>query len=167
MIRTYDGMEPQIAESAYVDDAAVVIGDVVIESEASVWPNVSLRGDHGRIVVGSGANVQDNAVLHEDTVLGPNSTVGHSAIVHAATVEEGALVGINAVVLDDAHIGENAVVGAGAVVTEGTTVEPATLVTGIPAKPKARLDDPPSSAPADQYKTLARRHENSSQEIDR
>src|SRR6056297_1773462 len=104
MLRAVDGMEPDVADSAYVDEAAVVIGDVVVEDEASVWPNTTLRGDHGQIVVGERANVQDNAVLHEDAVLGPDVTVGHSAIVHACTVERGALVGMNAVVLDDAHI---------------------------------------------------------------
>lgn len=166
MLRTFDGKEPQIAESAYVDESAVVIGDVVVEAEASVWPNVTLRGDSGRIVVGEGANVQDNAVLHEDAVLEPNTTVGHSAIVHAATVADGALVGMNAVVLDDALVGENAVVGAGAVVTEGTEVPPATLVTGTPAEHTADLDDPPASAPAEHYRTLAERHETTSERVD-
>jgi carbonic anhydrase/acetyltransferase-like protein (isoleucine patch superfamily) len=166
MIRTFDGTEPRIAESAYVDDTAVVIGNVVVEAEASVWPNATLRGDHGQIVVGAGANVQDNAVLHEDAVLEPNATVGHSAIVHAATVAEGALVGMNAVVLDGAHVGEDAVVGAGGVVTEGTAVPPATLVVGTPAEPTADLDDPPSSAPAARYRELAKRHEATSERVD-
>jgi len=106
MLRSFNGTEPQVADSAYVDETAVVIGDVVIEDEASVWPNTTLRGDHGTIVVGEGANVQDNAVLHETAELEPYSTVGHSAIVHDATVAERALVGMNAVVLDGAHVGE-------------------------------------------------------------
>jgi len=107
MLRSFNGTEPQVADSAYVDEtAAVVIGDVVIEDEASVWPNTTLRGDHGTIVVGEGANVQDNAVLHETAELEPYSTVGHSAIVHDATVAERALVRMNAVVLDGAHVGE-------------------------------------------------------------
>jgi len=76
MIRSVEGMTPQIAESAYVDEAAVVIGDVVVEDGASVWPNTTLRGDHGQIVVGERANVQDNAVLHEDAVLGPRRRSG-------------------------------------------------------------------------------------------
>jgi carbonic anhydrase/acetyltransferase-like protein (isoleucine patch superfamily) len=166
VIRTFDGIEPQIAESAYVDDAAVVVGDVVVEAEASVWPNTTLRGDSGQVVVGAGANVQDNAVLHEEAVLEPGTTVGHGAIVHAATVAEGALVGMGAVVLDGAHVGEDAVVGAGAVVTEGTDVPPATLVTGTPAEPTADLEDPPSTAPADYYTALARRHEETSERVD-
>ncbi|WP_435125509.1 gamma carbonic anhydrase family protein [Halobaculum sp. D14] len=166
MLRSFDGTEPDVAESAYVDDAAVVIGDVVVEADASVWPNTSLRGDSGRIVVGEGANVQDNAVLHEDAVLEPAVTVGHSAVVHAATVREGALVGMNAVVLDDAEVGEDAVVGAGAVVTEGTEVPPETLVVGAPAEPKLELDDPATRATAEHYAELADRYEATSERLE-
>ncbi|WP_049921356.1 gamma carbonic anhydrase family protein [Halopiger djelfimassiliensis] len=166
MLRSFDGMEPRIADSAYVDEAAVVIGDVVIEADASVWPNVTLRGDHGTIVVGEGANVQDNAVLHEDAELKPSATVGHSAIVHDATVESGALVGMNAVVLDGASVGEGAVVAAGSVVTEGTTVPPSTLVAGAPAEPKAEVDDPHLEATADRYAELATRYEETSDRLD-
>ncbi|WP_254523858.1 gamma carbonic anhydrase family protein [Natrinema caseinilyticum] len=166
MIRTFDGTEPQIADSAYVDDAAVVIGDVVIEDEASIWPNTTLRGDHGTIVVGEGANVQDNAVLHEDATLEPYSTVGHSAIVHDATVAERALVGMNAVVLDGAHIGPGAVVAAGSVVTEGTEVPASTLVVGSPAEPKTTIDDPELEATADRYVALSKAHAETSERLD-
>lgn len=166
MIRSFDGTEPRIADSAYVDEAAVVIGDVVIEGEASVWPNATLRGDSGRIVVGADANVQDNAVLHEDAVLEPETAVGHSGIVHAATVAEGALVGMNAVVLDDAHIGEGAIVGAGAVVTEGTEVPSETLVAGTPAEPKTELDEPRAPSTVEHYVELANRHEETSRRIE-
>jgi carbonic anhydrase/acetyltransferase-like protein (isoleucine patch superfamily) len=155
MLRAVDGMEPEIADSAYVDPAAVVIGDVVVEADASVWPNTTLRGDHGQVVVGERANVQDNAVLHEDAVIESDVTVGHSAIVHACTVAEGALVGMNAVVLDDAHVGEGAVVAAGSVVTEGTEVPPETLVVGSPAEVTTELDGPVGEATAAHYADLA------------
>lgn len=166
MIRSVDGTTPRIANSAYVDDAAVVIGDVVLEAGASVWPNATLRGDSGRIVVGEGSNVQDNAVLHEDAELGADVTVGHSAIVHAATVEDGALVGMNAVVLDGSTVGEGAIVGAGSVVTEGTEVPPATLVVGSPAEPKAEIDEATARAPAAHYVELANRYEATSERVD-
>lgn len=166
MIRTFEGETPEIAESAYVDETAVVIGDVMIEAEASVWPNVTLRGDSGRIRVGAGANVQDNAVMHENAELEPHTTVGHCGIVHAATVEERALVGMNAVVLDGATVGEGAVVSAGAVVTEGTEVPPETLVTGVPAEPKTDLDGTDPGVAADHYVDLASRHEEGSERID-
>jgi len=167
MIRSFEGTEPAIAESAYVDDAAVVVGDIVLEAEASVWPNATLRGDSGRIVVGEGANVQDNAVLHEDAVLEPSVTVGHSAIVHAATVAREALVGMNAVVLDGAHVGERAIVGAGSVVTEGTGIPPGTLAVGSPAAVKTELDDPDTGAAAAHYQELSTRYAESSERIDR
>ncbi|RQG98107.1 gamma carbonic anhydrase family protein [Natrarchaeobius chitinivorans] len=166
MIRSFDGNEPRIADSAYVDEAAVVIGDVVVEDGASVWPNTTLRGDHGTIVVGERANVQDNAVLHDAAVLEAETTVGHSAIVHAATVAEGALVGMNAVVLDDAHVGEGAVVAAGSVVTEGTEVPPSTLVAGTPAEPKGEIDDPRLEETADGYAELATRYAETSERLD-
>lgn len=166
MIRTVDGLEPQIADSAYVDETAVVIGDVVVEAEASIWPNTTLRGDHGQIVVGERSNVQDNAVLHEDTILEPEVTVGHSAIVHACTVESGALVGMNAVVLDDVHVGEGAIVGAGSVVTEGTEVPPETLVVGTPAEVKTELDGPVTEATIEHYAELGSTYEETGKRID-
>ncbi|WP_425600925.1 gamma carbonic anhydrase family protein [Haloterrigena alkaliphila] len=167
MLRSFDGKEPQVADSAYVDEAAVVIGDVVIEDDASVWPNTTIRGDHGRIVVAEGANIQDNAVLHEHAALEPYSTVGHSAIVHDATVAERGLVGMNAVVLDGAHVGEGAVVAAGSVVTEGTEVPPSTLVTGAPAEPKTEIEDGSHlEATADRYVELSRKYAETSERID-
>ena len=166
MLRSFDGMEPQIADSAYVDEAAVVIGNVVVEADASVWPNTTLRGDHGRIVVGEGANVQDNAVLHEDAELEPYSTVGHSAIVHDATVGERALVGMNAVVLDGSHVGEGAVVAAGSVVTEDTEIPPSTLVAGAPAEPKTEIDDPRLERTADRYVELSKKYAETSARLD-
>ncbi|SIR60075.1 Carbonic anhydrase or acetyltransferase, isoleucine patch superfamily [Natronorubrum daqingense] len=166
MRRSFDGMKPQIADSAYVDEAAVVIGNVVVEEDASVWPNTTLRGDHGRIVVGEGANVQDNAVLHETAELEPYSTVGHSAIVHDATVGERALVGMNAVVLDGAHVGEGAVVAAGSVVTEGTEIPPKTLVAGSPAEAKTEIEDSHLEATADRYVELSRRYAETSERLE-
>jgi carbonic anhydrase/acetyltransferase-like protein (isoleucine patch superfamily) len=166
MIRAVDGMEPDIADSAYVDEAAVVIGDVVVEAEASVWPNTTLRGDSGQIVVGERANVQDNAVLHEDAVMEADTTVGHSGIVHACTVAEGALVGMNAVVLDDAHVGEGAVVGAGSVVTEGTEIPPQTLAVGTPAAVKTELDSAPGESTAAHYAALAQTYAETGERID-
>ena len=166
MIRSFDGMTPQIADSARVDETAVVIGDVIIASEASVWPNATIRGDNEQIVVGERANVQDGAVLHEDAVLSRETTVGHGGIVHAATVERGALVGMNAVVLDDATIGEGSIVAAGSVVTEGTDVPPETLVVGAPAEPKADLADADPAETARGYVELAERYEQTARRID-
>ncbi|MFC6988853.1 gamma carbonic anhydrase family protein [Haloplanus sp. GCM10025708] len=158
VLRSYEGVEPAVHETAYVDDAAVVIGDVTVEEDASVWPNTTLRGDSHPIVVREGANVQDGAVCHEDAVVGPYVTVGHQAIVHAATVEERALVGMGAIVLDDAVVGEGAIVAAGSVVTEGTEIPPETLYAGTPATEVKELSDDSWAEAADHYVERAKKH---------
>jgi carbonic anhydrase/acetyltransferase-like protein (isoleucine patch superfamily) len=166
MIRSFDGMTPQIAESAHVDETAVVVGEVTMEPDASVWPNATVRGDGGHIRIGEAANVQDNAVLHDGAELAREAAVGHCGIVHGASVAREALVGMNAVVLDDAEIGAGAIVGAGAVVTEGTVVPPETLVVGVPAEPKKQLDGDENSARGPYYAELATRHAETSRRID-
>jgi carbonic anhydrase/acetyltransferase-like protein (isoleucine patch superfamily) len=134
MIRSVDGKSPEIAESAYVDERADVIGNVTLGADASVWPGAVLRGDDGPIEIREGVNVQDNAICHEGVLIEPYVTVGHTAIVHAATVGERSIVGMSSVVLDDAEIGHHSIVAAGSVVTEGTEVPPYSLVAGTPAE---------------------------------
>jgi len=139
MIRPYRGVAPRIADSAYIDPSAVVIGDVVIGERSSVWPNVSLRGDVNHIRVGDETSIQDNTVLHVDRKLFPclvgnRVTVGHSVVLHGCEVEDDALIGIGAIVLNGAKIGRGAIVAAGAVVPEGMEVPAETLVMGMPAK---------------------------------
>ena len=167
MIRSFDGVVPEIADSAYVDESAVVIGDVVLESEASVWPGAVLRGDHGTVVLREGANVQDNATVHEGTEIGPRTTVGHNAIVHAAETGERSLVGMGSIVLDGATVGKEAIVAANSVVTEGTAVPERTLVAGAPAEVGKELDDTGFSAAADRYIENARAHAEHSEVIER
>ena len=166
MIRSFDGLKPEIHESAYVDPSAVVIGDVRIEADASVWPNVTLRGDHGTITIGEGANVQDNAVVHETVDIGPYSTIGHTAIVHDCEIERRALVGMGATVLDGSTVGEKAIVGANSLVTEETHVEPETLYAGTPATHIRQLEDSSWSEAADRYVELSRKHATESERLD-
>lgn len=166
VLRSFEGTSPTVHESARVDETAVVIGDVTIEEDASVWPNVTLRGDSGAIIIREGANVQDNAVCHEGGEIGPYATIGHTAIVHAATVGERAMVSMNATVLDEAHIGERSLVAAGSVVTEGTQVPPETLVAGTPAEVRKEVSDSPWIHAGDHYVELARRHEESSERVE-
>ncbi len=167
MIRSFEGTVPEIADSAYVDESAVVIGDVVLEEEASVWPGAVLRGDHGNLTLREGANVQDNATLHEGCEIGPFTTVGHNAIVHAATTEGRSMVGMGAIVLDGATVGEEAIVAANSVVTEGTAVPARLLVAGSPAEVVKELDDTGFTAGADHYVENARRHARHSEVIER
>lgn len=163
MIRSFDGMEPEIADSAYVDPAATVIGEVTLEAEASVWPGSVLRGDHGAIVLREGANVQDNTTLHEGAEIGPYATVGHNAIVHAAEVGERAMVGMGAIVLDGATVGEKSLVGANSLVTEDTDIPPSVLAAGTPAEVVKEIDESPWHHAGDRYVELSREHGSNSE----
>src|SRR5688572_17236926 len=130
--------EPVIGPNVYIAKTAVVLGDVTLGAHSSVWYNAVLRGDINRIVVGEYSNIQDNAVVHlaDDypCLIGKYVTVGHSAIVHACTVEDECLIGMGATVLDGAVIGAQSIVGANALVTQGTIVPPGSMVLGSPAK---------------------------------
>jgi carbonic anhydrase/acetyltransferase-like protein (isoleucine patch superfamily) len=127
----------------FIAPTAVVIGDVEIGDGASVWYGVVLRGDEGRIVIGRGSNVQDNAVIHTTTeiptILKEDVTIGHGALLEGCMVEGGAVVGMGAIVLHAAVIGEQAMVAAGSVVTQGAIIPPRTLAAGSPAVVKKEL----------------------------
>ena len=137
--------EPSIDGSVFRAPGSVVVGDVQIGPESSVWYNVVIRADVSPVRIGSRTNIQDGSILHADPgfpcIIGDDVTVGHRAIVHGAKVSNGALIGMGAILLNGAEIGEEAIVAAGAVVTEGTIVAPGTLVAGIPAKEKRQLDE--------------------------
>lgn len=140
MIRSFRGITPKVAVSAYVDPSAQIIGDVEIGERSSIWPCASLRGDTGPIRVGSETSIQDNCVLHLDEgfplTIGDRVTVGHSVTLHGCTVESDSLIGIGATVLNGARIGKGSVVAAGSLVPEGMQVPESTLVMGVPAKVK-------------------------------
>jgi carbonic anhydrase/acetyltransferase-like protein (isoleucine patch superfamily) len=158
MLRSFDGVEPEIHEDAYVDPTAVVIGDVTIEKDASVWPNVTLRGDHGSILLREGSNVQDNSVIHEGADIGPYATVAHTAIVHSAEVHERALVGMGATVLNRSVVGEEAMIGANSLVTEDSEIEPNTLYGGTPAEKIKEVEDSPWAYAGERYAELSKEH---------
>jgi len=140
-----DGIVPVVDSSAFVHPSAVLIGDVIVGPRAYIGPLASLRGDFGRIVVEDGANIQDHCMLHgfpgKDTVVGPEVTVGHGAILHGCVVRRGALIGMNCVVNDNAEVGEHAVVAALAFVKAESRVPARALVAGIPAKVLRQLSD--------------------------
>ena len=127
------------AEGDYwVAHNAVVVGNVLLKQNASVWFNAVLRGDNELITVGEGSNVQDGAVLHTDPgyplVIGPHVTVGHKVMLHGCEIGEGSLIGINSVVLNGVKIGRNCIIGANALITEGKEIPDNSMVLGSPAK---------------------------------
>lgn len=130
--------EPKIHEQAVVARGAVVLGDVTIGKDSSVWYNAVIRGDIQSISIGAGTNIQDNAVLHVDAdsplKIGDHVTVGHGAILHGCTVGDGVLIGMGAIVMNGAVIGRNSIVAAGALVTQHTEIPEESLVMGNPAK---------------------------------
>ncbi|MEM9222177.1 MAG: gamma carbonic anhydrase family protein [Pseudomonadota bacterium] len=133
-----DGAAPDLPAEHWIAPTATLIGQVRLGEEASVWWNAVLRGDNDRIILGSGSNIQDNAVCHADPgvplTIGAGVTVGHSAILHGCTVGDNCLIGMQAVVLNHATIGEDSIIGAGALVSEGKTIPPKSLAVGIPAR---------------------------------
>ncbi|HKX28313.1 MAG TPA: gamma carbonic anhydrase family protein [Blastocatellia bacterium] len=143
MIVEYEGKRPQIGEGVFIAPTAVIIGEVEIGDGASIWYGAVLRGDEGRIVIGRGSNVQDNAVIHttpdHPTILKQNVTIGHGALLEGCTIESGAVIGMGAIVLHQAIVGEQAMIGAGSVVTPGTAIPPRSLAAGSPAVVKKEL----------------------------
>ena len=130
---------------AYIAPSADIIGDVTLDQDASVWYQAVIRGDHDKIYVGNGSNIQDGCVLHADegfpVEVGANVTVGHNAIVHGCTIGEGSLIGMGAIILNGARVGKNCVIGAGALVTQGTVIPDGMMALGSPAKVKRAVSE--------------------------
>jgi len=166
MIASLGDRSPLVPASVFVAPTAVVVGDVVLGEEASVWYGAVLRGDVAGIRVGDRTNIQDLCVLHGTTGgpvlrLGSEVTVGHRAILHGATVEDRCLIGMGAILLDGCRIGEESLVAAGAVVLPGLSVPPRSFVAGVPARIRGRI--PPDvharlGESARTYVALAREH---------
>ncbi len=146
MIRPFRGQHPQIHPTAYIADTAVVIGDVEIGAESSIWFGAVVRGDVFHIRIGARTNIQDGTVVHVSngthaTILEDEVTVGHNVTLHGCYIERGCLVGMGAIVMDDVRVGAYSLVAAGALLSPGTKVPPRSLVVGVPAKVKRPLTD--------------------------
>jgi carbonic anhydrase/acetyltransferase-like protein (isoleucine patch superfamily) len=155
MIKPYRGTVPTIHPTAFIEDTAVIIGDVHIGAESSVWFNAVVRGDVFYIRIGDRSNVQDGTVIHVSngehaTILEDEVTIGHNVTLHGCYVERGSLIGIGSIVMDEVRVGHHSLVAAGSLLTPGTQIPPRSLVMGSPARVKRPLTDE-EVAGLDQY----------------
>ena len=171
-IRSFEDKRPRIADSAYIDPSAVVIGDVSIGAHSSLWPLVVARGDVNSIAIGEYTNIQDGSVLHvthdgpfspggHALRIGSHVTAGHRAILHACTVEDYCLIGMAATVMDGAILRARLILAAGSLVPSGKDLEGGYLYVGSPAKPVRALTDTELAFleySAGHYAKLAERH---------
>ena len=152
-LRSFESIFPTLGLRVYVDEAARVIGDVVLGDDVSIWPGTILRGDVNFIRVGARSNIQDGAIVHVShdgpynppgglaTIIGEDVTIGHGAIIHACTIEDACLIGMGATVLDGAVVKTHGFVGAGALIAPGKIVGSGELWLGNPAKCVRKLSD--------------------------
>jgi carbonic anhydrase/acetyltransferase-like protein (isoleucine patch superfamily) len=160
-----EGHEPKVSPQAWIAPTATLIGDVLVEPDASIWYGAVLRADFGPIVVRRGANVQDGSVLHGGsdpvTEIGEGATVGHLCVVHGAVVHEEALIGNGATVLDEAIVGRHALVAAGCTVPPGMVIPEGMLAVGVPARVVGEISGGAKQwveTNPETYRELARRH---------
>jgi carbonic anhydrase/acetyltransferase-like protein (isoleucine patch superfamily) len=147
MIRSFNGKTPKIAATAFISEAAYIVGDVEIGEYSSVWPGAVIRGDTGRVVIGKYTAIEDNCVLHSgipsdgDMFIGDMVNIGHSAMIHGKKIGNNVLVGINATVLHQAEIGDFCLIGAGCLVGEGMIIPDNSFAVGIPGRIKGKVTE--------------------------
>ena len=150
MIRTFEGITPVIGASTFIDETAVVIGNVTIGEDSSVWPATVIRGDVNRITIGDRTSIQDGSVLHvnhddehnpggDPLSIGSNVTVGHKVMLHGCSVNDRCLIGMSTTILDKAVVESNTIIGAGSLVSPGKVLESGYLYVGTPARQVRKL----------------------------
>lgn len=143
MLIEFKGMAPDVSQAAYIAENATICGDVTLGKDSSVWFNAVIRAEVAPISVGEMSNVQDHTMLHADydcpIRIGSRVSIGHSAIIHGATIEDRVIVGMGAIVMNGAVIGEGSIIAAGALIKEGTVIPPYSLVAGVPGVVKKTL----------------------------
>jgi len=156
LVIPYAGVWPTIDPAAWLAPTAVLVGDVTVAVDGSIFYGAVVRGDMAAVSIGEAANIQDNVVVHtasnHPAIIGPGVSVGHGAVVHGCTIKADCLIGMNATVLNGAVIGEGSLVAAGTVVLEGTRIPPRSLVAGVPG----RVRRPISAEEGDKIKNNAR-----------
>ena len=150
MIRSFNGKTPKIAASAFISEAAYVIGDVEIGENCSVWPGAVIRGDLGKITIGNNSVIEDNCVIHVGTpaipptdhsTIGENVIIGHGAVSNAHSIGNNVLISMNSTILHDAEIGEYSIIAAGCVVKEKMKIPERSFVVGVPAAIKGKISE--------------------------
>ena len=141
MIRSINGKTPRIARSAFISEAAYVIGDVTIGKNSSVWPMAVIRADFGSIKIGANTKIEDGTIVHsgEPVEIGDNVTLGHSVVMHGAKIGNNTLIGNNATILDDAEIGSFCMIAAGSLVSPSMKIPDGSFVVGAPAEIKRKI----------------------------
>lgn len=172
MIRSFSDHHPQIADNAYIDDTALIIGQVTLAEHSSIWPMSVLRGDVQAISVGKHTNIQDGCVLHVThassrtnpaglpLIIGSNITVGHKALLHACTIQDNCLIGMGSIIMDNAIIHSNTIIGAGSLVSPNKILESGYLWVGNPVRRVRKLSDKEQEYiqySADNYVKLAKK----------
>ena len=172
MIRTFEGITPVIGASTFIDETAVVIGNVTIGEDSSVWPTTVIRGDVNRITIGDRTSIQDGSVLHvnhdadynpggDPLSVGSDVTVGHKVMLHGCTIEDRCLIGMSSTILDKAVVKSNTIIGAGSLVSPGKVLEGGYLYVGVPARQIRELTEEELAYldyAADFYAQLKSRH---------
>ncbi|MCK7630925.1 gamma carbonic anhydrase family protein [Shewanella sp. JNE10-2] len=144
-LRTYQGIHPQLGNNVYVDEASVLVGDIALDTDASIWPMVAARGDVNHIRIGKRSNVQDGSILHvtrkssarpdgHPLIIGDDVTIGHKAMLHGCKVGNRVLVGMGAIILDGAILEDDVILGAGSLVPPGKVLQSGYLYVGSPVK---------------------------------
>jgi carbonic anhydrase/acetyltransferase-like protein (isoleucine patch superfamily) len=145
MIYELEGRSPQLKGDYWIADSAVVVGNVVLEDQVSVWFNAVLRGDNDPITVGRDSNIQDGSILHTDIgsplKIGEGVTIGHKVMLHGCDIGDNSLIGINSVILNGARIGKDCLIGANSLIPEGKEIPDGSLVMGSPGKVIRSLDN--------------------------
>jgi carbonic anhydrase/acetyltransferase-like protein (isoleucine patch superfamily) len=175
-IRTFENITPQLAAGVYVDETALVIGDVQIGPDSSIWPFTVVRGDVNQIRIGARSNIQDHTTIHVThkshykpdgvaCMVGDDVTVGHQAVLHACHIANNCLIGMGSIIMDNVQVGEYTIVGAGSLITENTMLEGGYLWIGRPARRLRALSEEERNYivySAQNYVRLKQRHQETS-----
>lgn len=144
MILKYKDKKPKISETAFIAESAIIIGDVEIGDESSVWFNAVIRADQNKIIIGNKTSIQDNVVIHVDNdynvTIGDNVSVGHGVVLHGCNIENNVIIGMNSTLLNKSKISKDSIVGANALISEGKTFPEKSLILGVPGKTKRKLE---------------------------